>query len=244
MQDFLVVNQESEISNINSEIQPASVVPPPKDAPKKNRRGRPRKNNASAARPVAGSSGSANATAVPVSPRANLPEFDLVLDALSLKVRPSTSAAYRKPLEDWQNADRSIILSNDNESSDLILLQTAENAPSSKTGSKKIIDVPLGVEVVNQYKKALIFLYYYKLENRSMPWPSPKKTKEVMDLVKKYERDLIYDQVQTNADRAAHCVIRDSYKSGELIRMLKNLWVSNNILLILQIDMIGPIMKP
>ncbi|KAG2190675.1 hypothetical protein INT47_011749, partial [Mucor saturninus] len=32
---------------------------------------------------------------------------------------------------------------------------------------------------------------------------------------------------QTNVDRAAHCVIRDSYKSGELIRILKSLWSSS-----------------
>ena len=52
---------------------------------------------------------------------------------------------------------------------------------------------------------------------------SQKKTKEIVELIKKYEHDLVYDQVQTNADRAAHCVIRDSYKSGEFIRILKSL---------------------
>jgi len=88
--------------------------------------------------------------------------------------------------------------------------------------------VPLGVEAVNQYKKALIVVYDYQFEHRAIPWVSPKKNKEPLDLIKKYEHDLVYDQVQTNADRAAHCVIRDSYKSSELIRMLKNFWVSNS----------------
>ena len=104
----------------------------------------------------------------------------------------------------------------------------AEKAPSNKKGGKKIMKVPLGIEAVNQYKKALMFLHEFQSSCREVDYPSPKKTKEVIDSIKKYEHDLVYDQVQTNVDRAAHCVIRDSYKSGELIRILKNLWISSS----------------
>lgn len=86
----------------------------------------------------------------------------------------------------------------------------------------------MGSEAVNQYKKVLMFLHEFQSERRQIDWPSPKKTKVWMDLLKKYEHDLIYDQVQTRADRAAHCVIRDSYKPGELVRILKTLWVSTS----------------
>lgn len=104
----------------------------------------------------------------------------------------------------------------------------AENAPS-KNG-KKILEVPIGIEAVNQYKKVLIYLHGFQSEhrNRQLEWPSPNKTKEVVELIKKYEHDLVYDQVQTNEDRAAHCVIRDSYKPGEFIRILKSLWISES----------------
>lgn len=103
----------------------------------------------------------------------------------------------------------------------------ANNAPSNKNGSKKVIEVPLGIESINQYKKVLMFLHEFQSSRREVEWPSPKKTKEIIELIKKYEHDLVYDQVQTNVDRAAHCVIRDSYKSGELIRILKSLWSSS-----------------
>jgi len=56
----------------------------------------------------------------------------------------------------------------------------------------------------------------------------PKKTKEILDLIKKYKHDPVYDQVQTNAERSARCVIRGSDKSGELIRMLKTQRVFNS----------------
>jgi len=112
--------------------------------------------------------------------------------------------------------------------SSIFFFLVVENAPSNKNGSKKITDVPLGVEAINQYKKALIVVYDYQFEHRAIPLASPKKNKELLDLIKKYEHDLVYDQVQTNADRAVHCVIRDPYKSGELIKILKNLWVSNS----------------
>ncbi|KAL9543968.1 hypothetical protein PS6_008991, partial [Mucor atramentarius] len=87
-------------------FQPTSVIAPPKEASKKARRGHPPKRNASATRSVAESSGSSASASTLASPLTNLPEFDLVLKAMSLKVRPSTAAAYRKPLEEWQNRHR------------------------------------------------------------------------------------------------------------------------------------------
>lgn len=103
----------------------------------------------------------------------------------------------------------------------------AENAPSNKSG-KKVLVVPLGIEAVNQYRKVLMYLHDFQSERRAIEWESPKKTKELKELIKKYEHDLVYDQIQTKADRGAHCVIRDSYKSGEFIRVLKSLWISDN----------------
>jgi hypothetical protein len=103
-----------------------------------------------------------------------------------------------------------------------------EAAPMNKTGKSKVLEVPLGFESVNQYKKALMYLHSFQCERRSIKWPSPKTTKELLDLLKEYERNLVYNQVQTNADRAAHCVIRDSYKPGQLIKILKTLWTSTS----------------
>ncbi|KAI9327253.1 hypothetical protein BD770DRAFT_449903 [Pilaira anomala] len=114
-----------------------------------------------------------------------------------------------------------------NADSQLNLLQMAEDAPSNRKGNKKIIEVPVGIEVVKQYKKVLMFLHEYQSSCREVGYTSPKDIKELTELIKKYQHDLIYDEVQTNADRSSHCVIRDSYKSGELIRILKNLWIAS-----------------
>ncbi|CEP10095.1 hypothetical protein [Parasitella parasitica] len=46
--------------------------------------------------------------------------------------------------------------------------------------------------------------------------------------IKEYGHHLVYDQVPRNPDRAAHCIIRDSYKPGQLLKMLKSLWLSNS----------------
>ncbi|OAD71040.1 hypothetical protein PHYBLDRAFT_171102 [Phycomyces blakesleeanus NRRL 1555(-)] len=141
----------------------------------------------------------------------NVSEFELALKALPMKVRASTATIYRMPLEHWKP-----------------IFIVAENDASNKNGSKKIIEVPLGIEAVSQYKKFLIFLHEFRSERREGGWPSPKKTKEVIELIKKYKYNLVYDQVQTNVDRAAHCVIQDSYKSDKLIRILKILWTSDS----------------
>ncbi|KAK9718278.1 hypothetical protein K7432_005624 [Basidiobolus ranarum] len=76
----------------------------------------------------------------------------------------------------------------------LSLIQMAENAPSSKNGGK-IVEVPIGIEAVNQYKKALMYLHDFQSERRKVEGPSPKETKEVIEIIKKYEHDLVYDQV-------------------------------------------------
>ncbi|KAL0144072.1 hypothetical protein V8B55DRAFT_1561425 [Mucor lusitanicus] len=89
----------------------------------------------------------------------------------------------------------------------LIMLVT-EAAPISKDRKSSIIEISFSYESVNQYKKALMFLHEYQRETRSIVWPSPKKTKKI--------------------DRAVHCVIRDSYKTGQLIKILMYLWCSSN----------------
>lgn len=72
--------------------------------------------------------------------------------------------------------------------------------------------------MVNQHKKASMLLHEFQREKRAIAWPSPKKTKELIELLKEYDPDLVYDQVQTNGDRVAHCIIRDPYKAGEYAR--------------------------
>ncbi|OBZ81364.1 hypothetical protein A0J61_10587, partial [Choanephora cucurbitarum] len=147
-------------------------------------------------------------------------EFELVMEALTVKVRLSTSLAYRTPLEHWKKRTCKKIVSMmsgvcvkivleyteavEEAESSLSLIQMAENDPSTKDGKK------------------------FPSERRDAPWPSPKKTKQLIDLLKNHVRDLIYDQVNRSANRAAHCVIRGSYKSGGFIRILKSLWDSSS----------------
>lgn len=103
-----------------------------------------------------------------------------------------------------------------------------EDAPTSKSGRAKKLQVPIGIESVNQYKKALMALHEFQVATRGIAWPSPKVCKELKNVIKQYGANLIYDQVQTNADRAAHCIIRDSYKIGQFIKILLDLWCSTD----------------
>ncbi|CEP11912.1 hypothetical protein [Parasitella parasitica] len=96
-------------------------------------------------------------------------------------------------------------------------------APQNQAGTHKLVEVPIGIESVKLYRKALMFLHEYQHRRRSIEWVSLKNCKELKSLLKQFEHRLVYDQVRTYADRAAHCVIRDSYKPGQLIRMLKAL---------------------
>ncbi|KAG2211324.1 hypothetical protein INT46_009226 [Mucor plumbeus] len=237
------------------------------EAPKRARRGRPKKNMQSEtlAAEASGSNAfipasSSSVHAAQAGPSITLNEFDLAVEALPKKnfceknrnrypvdplypytVGPTEfvvaffrefvfKRTYKKSVSMESDVRTQIGLqTEENEDSRLTLLQMAENAPSSKNGKKKILEVPIGIEAVNQYKKVLMYLHDFQSERRKVEWPSPKKTKEIVELIiKKYEHDLVYDQVQTNADRAAHCVIRDSYKSGEFIRILKSLWSSES----------------
>ncbi|CEP14539.1 hypothetical protein [Parasitella parasitica] len=74
--------------------------------------------------------------------------------------------------------------------------------------------------------EALVLLHEYQRRCWSIEWGSPKDCEELTSLLKQFEHSLVYDQVRTSVDRAARCVIRDSYKPGQLIRMLKTLWLS------------------
>ncbi|CAO3630202.1 unnamed protein product [Mucor hiemalis] len=108
------------------------------------------------------------------------------------------------------------------------LTELTKGAPLNKSGKARKLDVPIGIESVKQYKKALMALHEYQFNTRSISWPSPKVCKEVKDVINQYGASLIYDQVQTNVDRAAHCIIRDSYKIGQLINLLFGLWCSTS----------------
>ena len=95
------------------------------------------------------------------------------------------------------------------------------------TGTKKILRLPNGSEAVKQFRKVLMRLYDYQCLQRSIEWPSPKSDQELKNLMSKYTDELLYGHLQTNQDRAAHCVIRDSYKPRQLVIMLKSLWCSD-----------------
>ena len=73
------------------------------------RRGRPRKDKQPEIL-VAGPSGSSldnlgypgSSSAHQVHPSSSITEFDLAMEALARKVRPSTASIYRMPLEHWK----------------------------------------------------------------------------------------------------------------------------------------------
>lgn len=104
-----------------------------------------------------------------------------------------------------------------------------ETAPLHRSGRDRILQIPLGIEAVKQHKKVLLYLHAFQQEKRSIKWPSPNNIKGLNILLKKYQRDLVYDKIHINVNRAARCVLRDSYKPGEFIKILKTLWVSNQI---------------
>ncbi|CEP20093.1 hypothetical protein [Parasitella parasitica] len=62
---------------------------------------------------------------------------------------------------------------------------------------------------------------------KSIQWPSPRDIDGLWTTIKEYGHRLVYDQVLTNPDRAAHCIIKDSYKPRQLLKILKSLWLSN-----------------
>jgi len=70
-------------------------------------------------------------------------------------------------------------------------------------------------------------LYDYQSLQRPIEWPSPKGDQELKNLMTKYTDGLLYGHLQTNQDRAAHCIIKDSYKPRQLVIMLKSLWCSD-----------------
>lgn len=102
-----------------------------------------------------------------------------------------------------------------------------ETAPLHRSGRDIVLQIPLGIEAVKQHKKVLLYLHAFQQEKRSIKWPSPNNVKELNILLKKYQRDLVYDKIHTNVNRAARCVLRGFYNPGEFIKILRTLWISN-----------------
>lgn len=102
-----------------------------------------------------------------------------------------------------------------------------ESASSNKKGKGKLLEIPVSVESVKQYKKALTKLHEYQRSCRTIEWPAPNESKELLNLIKKYENALVYGQLNTRAERDTHCIIRDSYKPDQLVKILEQLWMSN-----------------
>ncbi|KAG2216344.1 hypothetical protein INT45_013010 [Circinella minor] len=228
------------------EINTTPTVPAD-TCPMKRARGRPKKTNQQDLNSITNITNAsmalnshANVSVTNANSLRDLSELDTALEVLSRKVRPSTALAYRQPIAHWKctytkyvaigsDVRTQIYLRNDNEpSSSVTLPQLTEAAPFSRDGKAKMLIVPLSYESVNQYKKVLMFLHEFQSTQHSIEWPSPKRTKNLIDIIKEYKCSLVYDQVQTNANRAAHCVIQDSYKSGQLIKILKSLWTANS----------------
>ncbi|CEP10970.1 hypothetical protein [Parasitella parasitica] len=74
------------------------------------------------------------------------------------------------------------------------LIDLTENAPMNKSGKAKKLQVPIGIEAVNQYKKPLMALHEFQVITRDVTWPSPKVTKEVKNIIKQYGTNLVYDK--------------------------------------------------
>ncbi|OAD65350.1 hypothetical protein PHYBLDRAFT_153601 [Phycomyces blakesleeanus NRRL 1555(-)] len=149
----------------------------------------------------------------------NVSEFELALKALPMKVHASTAAIYRMPLEHWKYpytvGPTEFVIASFKE---FVFKQTYIKSVSVETD----VRTQIGLRTEDNKERQLTLL-----QSREVGWPSSKKTKEAIELLK-YKHDLVYDKVQTNIDRAAHYVIRDSYKSGKLIRVLKSLWTSDS----------------
>lgn len=102
-------------------------------------------------------------------------------------------------------------------------------APIDKKGKSKLLDVPIGRETTLQYKKALTYLHKFQCDRRPMVYTvPPNKCTQINSVLRKYESKLITDDLQTDVERAAHCVYRDSYTPGKLIEILQYLWHSNH----------------
>lgn len=92
------------------------------------------------------------------------------------------------------------------------------------------MEVPTSHESVLQYKKSLTHLYYFQSNRRGpFTWPAPTRNKTIQKLLSDYKKNLQYDQQNLNPNRDAHCVMRDSYKPAQLIKVLKTVWRSGTI---------------
>lgn len=58
------------------------------------------------------------------------------------------------------------------------LLLVTESAPVNKAGTGKVLEVPIGIEAVKQFRKALMFLHSFQCERRSIECGSPKYNTE------------------------------------------------------------------
>ncbi|CEP14392.1 hypothetical protein [Parasitella parasitica] len=219
----LVKRNNLESSSSSEQIPESSV--------QKARRGRPKKARVDPV--LMETSQNETTSAANVGIPQHIDEVVFALEFIGKNKRSSTELAYRMPLAVWKHvtigADvrTQVSLQSINLADGPGLSSTlTENAPMNKSGKAKKLQVHIGIEAVNQYKKAWMALHEIQVITRGVTWPSPKVTKEVKNIIKQY--GMVYYQVQTNADRAAHCMIRDSYKIGQLVKMLLDLWCSTD----------------
>ncbi|KAF9432538.1 hypothetical protein BGZ76_010658, partial [Entomortierella beljakovae] len=82
---------------------------------------------------------------------------------------------------------------------------------------RKIIEVPVGAETVECALKAICFLWKRQAAGdtsaRNLA-PNPRKDIALVDAVKKYKLDLIYDKPVTGKIRTGTCSARDPYTGG------------------------------
>ena len=81
----------------------------------------------------------------------------------------------------------------------MIYFIVTDAARLSKDGKSKVLQVPLSYKAVNQYRKALLFLYDFQCQRRAVSWLSPNDNQNLALLLKHYRNNLVYDQVVTNA---------------------------------------------
>ncbi|KAG2203683.1 hypothetical protein INT46_003330 [Mucor plumbeus] len=145
---------------IEEQPVPSRIITLSEEVPKKACKGRPEKNmqaKTSAAEPselnafIPASSSSAHATQA--GPSITVTEFDISIEAL-----PKNELIFKRTYKKSVSIESDIrthigMQTRENEDSILTLHQLAENTPSSNNDKKKILEVPIGIEAVNQYKK-------------------------------------------------------------------------------------------
>ncbi|KAG2224882.1 hypothetical protein INT45_010831 [Circinella minor] len=155
-------------------------------------------------------------------------DIDHALDFLYRNKRPTVTLAYKQPLIHWKqfcDANRQKF-NTDQEHPYTVGLPEWVVAFFTECVVKRKFNknVPIGTDVRTQ-----IYVRDTNNDSEDLTTTLPQLTDAARlskdGRSKVLEVPLSYEAVVTNADRAAHCVIRDLCKPGDLIQMMKKLWL-------------------